>query len=74
MVDDERNDFVAGVMVALALVPGAAIGGMAPALGDVDLAVRGGPPLGVDAACVLVAGGMTLGLKRLTLHRRHVED
>ncbi|MDZ3835821.1 MAG: hypothetical protein U0S49_00395 [Rhodospirillales bacterium] len=42
MVDDERNDFVAGVMVALALVPGAAIGGMAPALGDVDLAVRGG--------------------------------
>ncbi len=58
----------------LALLPSAAIGGMALVLGDLGLAGRGFVRWGEEAGCVLLAGGLTLKLKRLTLHRRHVED
>ncbi|HRK96385.1 MAG TPA: DUF389 domain-containing protein [Rhodospirillales bacterium] len=74
VLTSRRTVFAAGVMVALALVPGAAIAGMALVLGDVALAACGGLRWAVDASCVLVAGGSMLALKRFTLHRRHVED
>lgn len=60
----QRSVLTAGVMIALALVPSAAIVGMALAAGDVPLAARGLLRWAVDAACVVVAGGLVFLLKR----------
>lgn len=61
-------------MVALALVPGMTISGMGLALGELAVAAKGVLRWTVDALCVVVAGGLTLGLKRWFIHRRRVED
>lgn len=74
VVTSRRSVLAAGVMVALALVPGMAIGGMGLALGEVTVAMKGILRWTVDALSVAVAGGLTLGLKRWFIHRRRVED
>ncbi|WP_029009325.1 DUF389 domain-containing protein [Azospirillum halopraeferens] len=69
-----RTVFAAGVMVALALVPGITIAGMGLVLGEPGIAARGLLRWAADAACVAGAGGITLALKRRSAHRRRVED
>lgn len=69
-----RTVFAGGVMVALALVPGAAITGMGLALGDLDTAASALFRWTTEAACVLAAGGGVLALKRMILHRRPAHD
>lgn len=73
VVTSRRTVFAAGVMVALGLVPGAAIAGMGLVLGEWDTALMGLARWGAEAACVLAAGGLTLALKRRLLHARRVE-
>ncbi|MGQ9371613.1 DUF389 domain-containing protein [Azospirillum sp. ST 5-10] len=74
ILTSRRTVFAAGVMVALALVPGAAIGGMGLALGEPATAADGLLRWLADAACVVVAGGATLAVKRRVTHARRVED
>lgn len=59
-----------GVMVALALVPSAALVGMGLAVGDGTLALGAAARWLVEAACVTVGGGLIIVLKRSLLHRR----
>lgn len=66
----QRSVLSAGVMIALALVPGIAIFGMGIATGDFGLAGRGLMRWAVDAGAVIVAGALVLALKRAMIHRR----
>lgn len=66
----QRSVLTAGVMIALALVPSAAIVGMALAAGELPLAAKGLLRWAVDAACVVVAGGLVFLLKRNHAHGR----
>lgn len=59
-----------GVMVALALVPSAALVGMGLALLDFGLVLGAASRFAVEAVCVLTGGGSIVVLKRLFLHRR----
>lgn len=66
--------FATGVMVALALVPSMALVGLGLASGNPGLAIGGILRWGTEVACVLVAGGVVLAIKRHFLHDRHVFD
>lgn len=59
-----------GVMVALALVPSAALIGMGLAVGDLSLALGAAARWSVEAGCVIAGGGSVTLLKRTVLHRR----
>jgi len=74
VVSSRRTLFATGVMVALALVPGISILGMGLAFGDVAMAGKGLVRWAIDAACVLLAGGTVLAVKRRMLHWRRVMD
>jgi uncharacterized hydrophobic protein (TIGR00271 family) len=69
IVAAHRSVLTTGVMIALALIPSAAIIGMAIVVGDFGLAAVGLMRWSVDAACVAVAGGLVFLVKRLTSHR-----
>ncbi len=66
----QRSVLTAGVMIALALVPGMTIAAMALGTGDLGLAAEGLGRWGLDAAAVVIAGGVVLGVKQAIVHRR----
>ena len=66
----QRSVLTAGVMIALALVPGMAIAGMAMFSGEWLLAGKGALRWAVDAGCVLLGAGLVLSLKQMISHRR----
>lgn len=66
----QRSVLSAGVMIALALVPGMAIFGMGIAIGDLGLAGRGLMRWAADAGAVIAAGAAILAVKRAFIHRR----
>lgn len=70
VVAAQRSVLTAGVMIALALIPGMSIAGMAVATGDFDLAGRGLIRWLVDAVAVVIAGLVVLGFKQAFIHRR----
>lgn len=70
MVAAFRRSVMAGPLVALAIVPSAAAGGMALAIGRLDRAGETLVRLGLDLALIVVIGAAVFGLKRLTVHRR----
>lgn len=74
VIASRRTTFAAGVMVALALVPGMAILGIGLTLGEGHMALLGLARWAADAASVLVAGLVALGAKRAILHRRRARD
>jgi hypothetical protein len=65
-----RSVLTTGVMITMALIPSMALVGMGAATGHFELATRGFTRWSVDAALVLVIGGIVLVLKRALLHRR----
>jgi hypothetical protein len=69
VVNSHQTVFATGVMIALALVPGMAIFGMAIAAGLPHLALLGLGRWAVDAACVLISSGLVFGVKRAMLGR-----
>lgn len=70
LVAADRAVLTAGVMVALALVPGAAIAALAAVSGEFTLAGKGALRWGIEAAVVLLASLAVLGWKQRSVHRR----
>lgn len=70
ITSSRQTVFATGVMVALALVPSMALVGMGLGSANPGLALDALARWGVEAFCVISAGGTTLALKRWLLHRR----
>ena len=70
MIATHRVVLLAGPLVALQLLPAAAMTGMALGLGDGDLAGQGLARLGVDVATIIAAALLVFAAKRLITHRR----
>jgi hypothetical protein len=70
LVATNRAVLTAGVMVALALVPAAALIGAGAAAGDLRLAAIGGVRWLLEAAIVLSASTLVFAWKRAGVHRR----
>lgn len=68
----QRSVLTAGVMVALALVPSAAIVGMAIAAGNLPLAAGGLARWMTDTGCVVIGGGLVFLIKHRMLRRTPV--
>lgn len=70
LVATNRAVLTAGVMVGLALVPGAAIAGLAAASGELDVALRGLIRWLMEAGLVLLTSAVVLAWKRRYVHQR----
>jgi len=70
MVAAFRHDVLSGALIALMLVPAAAVVGGAVAVGQMDLAMAAVQRAGVDVALMVAAGLLVFGAKRVTTHRR----
>lgn len=70
MVASRRFALLAGPLIALALIPSAAMAGIAAAVGEGELLVQALERLGIDVALVFVLGLTMAGLKQLMVHRR----
>jgi hypothetical protein len=70
LIATDRAVLTAGVMVALALVPGAAIAGLAIASGEPGIAASGAMRWLVEVGIVLVTSLLVLFWKRSRVHRR----
>jgi uncharacterized membrane protein len=69
LIATDRAVLTAGVMVALALVPGAAIAGLATASGDLGLAASGALRWLLEVVIVLAASAIVLSRKKMSVHR-----
>lgn len=69
-----RPEFTAGVMIALALIPTAAIVGMAAVEGDWALARTGVWRWTLDGLIVSATAVVVIGAKQVFLHRRRTQD
>lgn len=72
LVATDKAVLTAGVMVALALVPGATIFAMALAMGEWQLALQGLLRWLVEGMVLLAASAVVLGWKRWSVHRRRM--
>jgi uncharacterized membrane protein len=70
LIATDRAVLTAGVMVALALVPGAAIAGLATASGDLGVAASGALRWLLEVVIVLGASAVVLSWKKVSVHRR----
>jgi hypothetical protein len=70
LVATNRAVLTAGVMVGLALVPGAAIAGLAAASGEFDLALQGVVRWLMEAGLVLLMSLLVFAWKRTFVHNR----
>lgn len=70
LIATDRAILTAGAMVGLALVPGAAITGLAAVAGNLELAANGAVRWSVEVAIVFVASLLVLTWKQRRVHRR----
>lgn len=70
MLAAHRRSVLAGPLMALAVIPAAALIGVGLAAGHARLALDGLERLGIDVAIILVFGAVVLLLKQLLRHRR----
>jgi uncharacterized membrane protein len=70
LIATDRAVLTAGVMVALALVPGAALTGIGAATGDLELAANGAVRWLVEVALVFGASMLVLAWMQRRVHRR----
>ena len=70
MVAARRFALLAGPLMALALIPSAAMAGTAAATGHGKLALQALERLGLDVALIFVLGAAVVGLKQALVHRR----
>jgi hypothetical protein len=70
MVASRRFALLAGPLMALALVPSAAMAGVAAAAGEGEVVLQGLERLGVDVVLIFVLGLLVAGLKQMVVHRR----
>jgi uncharacterized membrane protein len=64
-----RRAVIAGALIALALVPAAALIGVGVAAGQVDMALEALRRVGLDMLLVIVLGGAVVLLKQRFVHR-----
>ncbi len=72
LISVNRSILTAGVMVALALIPAAALAGMALVAGEWRLAGLAALRWAVDVASVAVFSALVFAWKRRTVHRRSI--
>jgi len=70
MVATRRFALLAGPLMALALIPSAAMAGVAAVAGEGKLVVQGLERLGIDVALIVVLGLLIVGVKQALVHRR----
>ena len=70
MIAAYRRSVIAGPLIALVLIPAAAMIGVALAAGETTLAREGLERLGLDAVLIVLLGASVLFLKQVTVHRR----
>lgn len=70
LVTTGRSVLTAGVMVALALVPGASLIGMGAVAGDLDVVAGGALRWTIDTVMVVLTSLLVLSWKRAALHKR----
>jgi len=70
MVATRRFALLAGPFMALALIPSAAMAGVAAVAGEGKLVVQGLERLGIDVALIVVLGLLIVGVKQALVHRR----
>lgn len=70
MVAAYRRSVIAGPLIAMVLIPAAALVGAALAVGQITLAIAGLERLGIDVALLLVLGMLVIAVKQVTVHRR----
>ena len=70
MVTSRRFALLAGPLMALALIPSAAMVGVAAALANAKLVGQGLERLGLDVALIFAFGVVVAGLKQAAVHRR----
>jgi uncharacterized hydrophobic protein (TIGR00271 family) len=73
-VNSRRLVPLAGVLIALDLVPATGMAGMSLVMGDMGFAVQNLGRAGFDAAVVLVVGGIVFAIKRRVSHRHDPEQ
>jgi hypothetical protein len=61
---------IPGVLIALAVIPAAAMIGVALAAGQPGLMYQGAERLGLDVLLIIAAGTLIVLLKQLLVHRR----
>jgi hypothetical protein len=72
LISVNRSILTAGVMVALALIPAAALSGMALVAGAWDVAGMAAARWAVDVVCVAVLSSLVFMWKRQTVHKRDI--
>ena len=70
MVASRRFALLAGPLMALALIPSAAMAGVSSAAGEEGLVVQALERLGIDVALIFVLGVILAGVKQVAIHRR----
>jgi Domain of unknown function (DUF389) len=65
-----RRSVIAGALIALVILPAAAVTGMGLSLGRPDLAGQGLERVGLDVALILGWGTVVFTIKQRTVHRR----
>jgi len=70
MILAHRRYLIPGALIALALIPAAAMIGMALAAGQPALMYQGAERLGVDILLIIAVGTLIVLLKQLLVHRR----
>lgn len=70
MVASRRFALLAGPLMALALIPSAAMAGAAAAVGEGELVVQALERLGIDVGLIFALGLVVAGVKQLVVHRR----
>ena len=70
MVASRRFSLLAGPLIALALIPSAAMAGVAAAAGNPKLVGQALERLGLDVALIFGLGVVVVGLKQALVHRR----
>ena len=70
MVATRRFALLAGPLIALALIPSAAMAGVAAVLGEGKLVLQGLARLGIDIGLIFLFGLLVAGLKQALVHRR----
>jgi hypothetical protein len=70
MVATRRFALLAGPLMALALIPSAAMAGVAAVAGEGNLVVQALERLGIDVGLIVILGLLVAGSKQAFLHRR----
>lgn len=70
MLAAHRNSVIAGPLIALVIIPAAALVGVGAAAGRPRLMLEGAERLAIDVVIIVVVGGLVLAVKQAVRHQR----